>query len=41
MKNNPSYDPRQAQGWLSPDEPVDRPRKPAAKTKRERKGHGK
>lgn len=22
MKNNPSYDPRQAQGYLSPDEPV-------------------
>jgi hypothetical protein len=23
-KDGPSYDPRQAQGWLSPDEPVDR-----------------
>jgi hypothetical protein len=32
MKNNPSYDPRQAQGWLSPDEPV----KP---TPTKRKGH--
>jgi hypothetical protein len=25
MKNNPSYDPRQAQGDLSPDEPVGQP----------------
>jgi hypothetical protein len=25
MKTNPSYDPRQAQGHLSPDEPVGQP----------------
>jgi hypothetical protein len=31
MKDNPSYDPRQAQGWLSPDEPVEPTKRKARK----------
>ena len=40
MKNNPSYDPRQAQGELSPDEPVGQPQSPRKWDEGEHEGCG-